>query len=318
MKNSRLIVVGTVSSLCFSLGALSQTRKPAAGPPPAPTRYGALAVDRSQGYVYAWAYDQPSRAAATAYAQEECRKRNGNCKVVIEFSGPGCAAYQTVGQKDGSAYGWGTAPAQGDAQSRALGECTKFANGKAVCSNSVWACNSGPGLYKALYVEPVMRAPAATDCLVQYEAQVYYGSNWASRFYSPLYRLAAADCPLSGKSMYHGFGYNEHPGEAPRAYEVNEDRKGPAKQQLGYNWAKTFYQWTRRGSPFSGMRIYTNASFTVADATPENVTKLTEQTAKRDAGDQAGITEGWCIDYRPQGVTPVATLGADRCKRWWR
>src|SRR5688500_14511206 len=143
------------------------TAKPAA---PKATRFGALAVDRSKAFVFAWAYDHPSRAAASDFALEECRKRDGNCSVVVEFSGEGCASYHTISPEDGTAYGWGTAATQAAAESRSLQECNAFADGKSTCSNHVWACNSKDvAPVKVLREDPVKPKPAKTDCLIQYE-----------------------------------------------------------------------------------------------------------------------------------------------------
>lgn len=281
------------------------------------SKYGALAVDRAKGFIFGFAYDQDTRADAVARALAECKERGGNCSTVVEYAGPGCAAYRTTSAEDGTAYGWGVNSSRDAAESRATEECTNFSGGK-VCSNHVWSCNTGEGKFVQLKSEPVRPVAAKTDCLVQYELQIYRGKDWASRFYGPVYRLTAKDCPLSGKSEYHGFGHAEHPGEKPTTWEVNEDRKNPAKQKRGFEWAQAFFNWSStRPSLVPGHRIDPRATFTVADVTPDNLKSLTENVGRQDAGDPRGLAVGHCISYTPPGVAPVEVIGADKCQRWF-
>ena len=243
------------------------------------SKFGALAVDRAKGFIFGFGYDQDTRAEAVARAMKECTERGGDCATVVEFAGPGCAAYRTTSAKDGSAYGWGVNSTREAAENRASEECTNFSGGK-VCSNHVWSCNSGEGKFVQLKSVPVRPLATKTDCLVQYELDVYSGKDWASRFYSPLYRIAAKDCPLSGKSEYHGFGHAEHPGEKPRTWEVNEDRKNPAKQKVGFEWARAFFKWTAaRASPFPGHRIHSAASFRSPTST-QRISKALPATSR--------------------------------------
>jgi hypothetical protein len=280
------------------------------------SKYGALAVDRAKGFIYGWSYDQPNLAEAVTRSLQECKDRGGNCSTVLEFAGPGCGAYQTISAEDGSAYGWGTATTKEDAQNRALAECNKYAGAKS-CSNFVWSCNSGEGKFVELKNEPARLPPAKTDCLVQYELQVYRDKDWKSRFYSPVYRLAAKDCPLPGKSQYHSFGHKEWPGDKPETWEVNEDRKNPAKKARGFEWAESFFSWAQQQrSPFGGYNIPPTVDMHVTDATPDNIKSMTEDVAKQDAGDSAGITVGWCIAHTPPAAA-VEILGAEKCRRWF-
>jgi len=304
--------------VCATLGMVAIAAVPAKKGPAvaAGSKYAALAVDRAQGFIYGWSYDQPSRDEATSRSLEECSKRGGSCSTVLEFAGPGCGAYQTISAEDGSAYGWGLAATKEDAQSRALAECSKYSGAKS-CSNFVWSCNSGDGKLVTLKNEPVRRPKAPGDCLVQYELQVYSGDDWKSRFYSPVYRLSANDCPLQGKSEYHSFGHKEWPGSKPETWEVNEDRKNAAKKARGFAWAESFFSWSRKfSSPFGGYSIAPTADLSVSDVTPGNIQSLTENVAKQDAGDKAGITVGWCIRMAPPAA-PVEVLGAEKCQNWY-
>lgn len=103
--------------------------------------FGALAVDRSNGFYYGWAYDYTSRAEAEKRAVEECQKRGGNCSVVLSFVGSGCAAYCTINGKVGTAYGWGLAKTKEEADAIATKECMKRSKGT-FPANYVWSCNT--------------------------------------------------------------------------------------------------------------------------------------------------------------------------------
>lgn len=292
--------------------------KPGSASVPPGSQYAALAVDRSKGFIYGFAFDQASRTAATSRAIAECSERGGNCVAVVEFAGRACAAYRTLSAKDGSAYGWGVSSTREAADVRASKECSDFAGGK-VCSNHVWSCNSGDGKYVQLKLESVRPAASNTDCLVQYNLDVYKGKDWASRFYSPVYRLASKDCPASGQSMYHSFGHSEHPGQKPETSEFKPERKDVIRQKKGLSSAQDFYAWMKaRPSPFPGFHIHTYATVYVTDVTTENLKFAVENVAKHDAGDSRGLTAGYCIDYAPPGATPVATLGIEKCRKWYR
>jgi uncharacterized protein (TIGR02145 family) len=122
-----------------------------ASPTKVTSKYGALAVDRSNGFYYGWANDQPSLSAAEKRALEECNKKGGNCTLVLSFSGAGCAAYRTIDGNVGTAYGWGLAKTKEQADAIAMAECNKRSMGT-VPSNFVWACNSSnSGVLKEVY-----------------------------------------------------------------------------------------------------------------------------------------------------------------------
>jgi uncharacterized protein (TIGR02145 family) len=114
----------------------------------AQTVYGALAIDRNNGFYYGWAYDYASLTGAENRAIKECKAKGGNCQVVLTWEGKGCAVYRTVPGEKGTAYGWGVASTQGQADIIATREALKRSNGVQP-SSYVWACNS-VGDYKEI------------------------------------------------------------------------------------------------------------------------------------------------------------------------
>lgn len=123
-------------------------------------KHGALAVDRGNGYYYGFAYDHPSRAAAEAFADNECEKRGGSCSIVLSWAGTGCGAYRTVQGQAGTAYGWGLAPTLAEADAIATREAMQRSQGQPV-PNHVRACNSNnAGPLQVLVNDP---GPAASD-----------------------------------------------------------------------------------------------------------------------------------------------------------
>jgi WD40 repeat protein len=114
-------------------------------------KIGALAIDRSNGFYYGFAYDFSTREEAEAKAVRECEKKGGNCSVVLVFSGEACAAYRTVDGNVGTAYGWGVASTREEADQIAYRECARRSNGAAP-GNYVWACNSkSPQAARTIY-----------------------------------------------------------------------------------------------------------------------------------------------------------------------
>ena len=314
----------SIRRIAFCLTAISAlaattavAQKKPAKPSAKATKYGALAVDRKQGFVYGWAYDQPSRGEASDFAINECTKRNGNCAVVVEFAGEGCASYHTIGAEDGSAYGWGTAATQAAAEARSLQECTAFADGKASCGNHVWACNSKDvAPFKVLREDAVKAKPAKSDCLVQYEVSPLNGNDdWVDDYKSPVYRLSAKDCPLTTNSQFHSFHHVEYDDGKVRREESNPEKKNPALQNKGLEMADGFYAWIMaRPSPTPGTHWRTAASVTASTALDENVEYLGRTTGQSNEDQVHGI----CLDYAPPGIEPVAIYGADRCQTWIR
>ena len=108
----------------------------------APLKFGSLAIDRNNGFYYGFSYDQNSLSDANNRALAECTQRGGNCTVVLEWSGGGCAAYRTISKNAGSAFGWGLGSTKEEADAIALRECQKRSNGVAA-DHFVWGCNSG-------------------------------------------------------------------------------------------------------------------------------------------------------------------------------
>lgn len=318
--------IGSGSAAIFAQakpGAAAKSAPAAKGAPAAPGKYAALAVDRAQGFVYGFSFDQSSRGAAAQVALDECSKRNGKCGVVVEISGPGCVAYRAIDPSAGTAYGWGTAPTQSTAEQRANQECVTFAGRPGICGNHVWACNSeDTAAYKILRNEPVQRAKAPGDCLIQYQANLDNSQGrWVSRIYSPVYRLTASDCPLTGAATYTTFLYAAWPGSAP-SQEQRSPGPGPYNpvlKSLGSNMVKDFYNWNMaRQAPVAGLRFQPESRMNSGKANEENLASMLRQVGKRDAGDSAGYGDGVCLQFAPSGVMPVEILGADQCRRWVR
>lgn len=107
----------------------------------APSKYAALAIDRSNGFYYGWSFDHATLAEAEKKAIDECNKKGGHCTVVLSYSGTGCAAYRTIDGKTGTAFGWGLAKTKEEADVIATKECLKRSKGKHPV-RFVWSCNS--------------------------------------------------------------------------------------------------------------------------------------------------------------------------------
>lgn len=108
---------------------------------PVTSKFGALAIDRSNGFYYGFSYDYPTLPEAEKKATDECNKKGGDCSVVLSFSGAGCIAYRTINGNAGNAYGWGIASTKEAADAIAMREALKRSNGTNP-SNYVWTCNS--------------------------------------------------------------------------------------------------------------------------------------------------------------------------------
>jgi WD40 repeat protein len=112
--------------------------------------YGALSIDRNDGFVYGWAVEQPSMETAIARAQEECSKRGGQCSIVLIWNGAGCGSYRTVEEDVGTAYGWGVAGTREEADAIAQREAIKYSGGR-VASRNVWGCNNSTDKLRVLF-----------------------------------------------------------------------------------------------------------------------------------------------------------------------
>lgn len=115
-------------------------------------KYGALAVDRRNGYYYGWAADCSTLPEAEKKAIEECNKKGGKCTVVLSYSGSGCAAYRSsAGKNVGIAFGWGVAKSKEEADAIAKKECSIRSYGMSA-PNFVWSCNGADaGILKQIY-----------------------------------------------------------------------------------------------------------------------------------------------------------------------
>ncbi len=155
-----------------TLHSFSQIKKAASTAKPTPSKYGALAIDRTNGFYYGWSFDYPTLAAAEKKAIEECNAKGGNCSIVLTFSGVGCAAYRTVSGNVGTAFGWGLAKTKEAADAIATKECLKRSNGIQP-SNFVWACNSAnTGILKEIY-----NASGEIEAPVQVGTQIWSNRN---------------------------------------------------------------------------------------------------------------------------------------------
>jgi formylglycine-generating enzyme required for sulfatase activity len=105
------------------------------------TKFGALAIDKNNGFYYGFSYDFNTRIEAENKAIDECNKKGGKCTVVLIYSGSGCAVYRTIDGKVGTAYGWGVAKNKQEADAIAIKECLSRSNG-IMPNNFVWSCNS--------------------------------------------------------------------------------------------------------------------------------------------------------------------------------
>lgn len=315
------LVAGTLIATALLASTARAQQKPAAKPAAAAkasaSKFGALAVDRDQGFVFAWAYDHPSRAAANDFALEECRKRDGQCSVVVEFAGKGCASYHTLSPQDGTAYGWGTGPTMLAAMARSMQECRNYADGKSLCSNHVWACNSqDSGGFKVLREDPVKPKPGKDDCIVQFEVSPLDGNDdWVDDYKTPTYRLAKADCPLATDSQFHAFHRTQWEGKNENEESNPEGPKNPKLQQKGFDMANHFFDWIMaRNSPTPGTHWRTSASVTVSTPLDENVEYLGRTTGQSNSDQVHGI----CIAYKPPGVAIIETYGEENCRSWIR
>lgn len=156
MQKLLLAAAAILAGLCAPAGAQAQQAK-----------YGALAVDRSNGFHYGFAYDYPTREEAERRALEEGRRKGGDVSVVLVWSGSGCGAYRTVQPGKGDAYGWGVARTRAEAETIAQREADKRAGGQPT-PNHVWGCNSNtPAPLNILRNEPVGEPAGGADMVLQ-------------------------------------------------------------------------------------------------------------------------------------------------------
>ena len=117
---------------------------PAANAQSVAPKFGALAVDRTNGFSYGFAFDSKTREAAETRALEEVQKKGRSGAVVLVWSGSGCGVYRTERSNAGNAHGWGLAPTKEEADAIATAEASKRSGGRPT-PHRVWTCNSKEG-----------------------------------------------------------------------------------------------------------------------------------------------------------------------------
>ena len=167
------LLAGTCAAQAQTKAPVKKTTpatKPAAKPPA--SKYGALAIDRSNGFYYGWSNDYATRAEAEKRAVEECIKKGGDCTVVLTFSGTACAAYRTIDGKVGTAFGWGIAKTKEEADAIATREALKRSGGVQP-TNFVWSCNSA----NATAIKEIYNASDEIAAPVTIGSQVWMNRN---------------------------------------------------------------------------------------------------------------------------------------------
>jgi len=146
------ITIFLLTFATFSIyGQTKQIKKTPVGSKTVASKFGALAIDRGNGFYYGWSFDYATLAEAEKKAMDECNAKGGHCTVVLSYSGTGCAAYRTIDGNVGTAYGWGLANTKEEADAIATKECLKRSNGTDK-TNFVWSCNAANGgVLKEIY-----------------------------------------------------------------------------------------------------------------------------------------------------------------------
>ena len=227
--------------LLFALVAITavsfgQMKKPTTKAKPIVSKFGALAIDRSNGFYYGWSFDHATLAEAEKKAIEECNAKGGNCTVVLSYSGAGCAAYRTIDGRVGTAFGWGVAKTKEEADAVATQECLKRSNG-ANPTNFVWSCNStNTGTLKEIYnasseifatIKIGNQVWAASDLDVTTFSNgdkiPYASTNTAWKSYSsqskPAYTI------VNSRKLYNGFAVHDPRGLAPKGFHIPTEQE---------------------------------------------------------------------------------------------
>ena len=293
MKNLFLtILLAATAAICFGQ-TKGQVRKPTA-PKVTASKFGALAIDRSNGFYYGWSSNYASLAEAEQKAIEECKKKGGNCTVVLSYSGTGCAAYRTIDGNVGTAFGWGLAKTKEAADAIATKECLQRSNGVSP-TNFVWSCNSAnTGALKEIY-----NATEEIDAPVKIGNQIwttknlnvstfrngetiFYAANQAdwekvSREKIPAYCYLNFDSKNEKKfgKLYNFYAVNDKRGLAPAGWHVpsrNEfltmiaalggEKVAGVKMRGTKGWdVKDSYAFAHgNGNNSSGLNLLTNGS----------------------------------------------------------
>lgn len=278
--------------------------------------FAALAVG-TEVIHHGWARDADSLAAAEKLAIQNCERAGKNCSVVLAWSGNGCGTYRS--SKDGDVYGWGTARLINEAASAAFDDASRRSKGRA-SSNIVQTCNTRK---TSAPLEVLVRKPANIGgpgaCLLQYEVNFEdQRGDWVGRFYSPVYQLEGADCPRKVGDGEFDVYFKAVPGSRSSTEEAMKlDPSGK-----GLRMAEEFRAWlaTKR-SPVAGTVMRNIGDATTTKVTPKAMKELVENVSILDAGMDKSVLRRvfpLCFDFKPAGVTPVATHGAEHCRTWIR
>jgi len=124
-----IIICPIISTCLFSQVNSAQVRQASPSVQNLTTKYGALAIDRGNGFYFGWAADCSTLAEAEKKAIENCSKRGGRCTVVLSYSGTGCAVYRFITGNVGMGYGWGLAKTKEEADIKAKKQCAERSYG---------------------------------------------------------------------------------------------------------------------------------------------------------------------------------------------
>jgi hypothetical protein len=115
-------------------------------------KYGAMAIDRNNGYYYGFSANASTLTEAVKNAIAECNSKGGKCTLVLSYSGAGCIVYRTSSGKNvGMAYGWGISSTSEEADIIAKKECNDRTYGMSV-PNYMWSCNdANSGALNVIY-----------------------------------------------------------------------------------------------------------------------------------------------------------------------
>jgi uncharacterized protein (TIGR02145 family) len=236
MKKTILLI----TLLAATIASFGQTKPPVKKPTTATkaitSKFGALAIDRSNGFYYGWSFDHATLAEAEKKAIEECIAKGGNCTVVLSYSGAGCAAYRTIDGNVGTAFGWGVAKTKETADAIATRECLKRSNGTNP-TNFVWSCNSAnTGILKEIYnasgeIFPTVIIGSQTWAAADLDVTTFNNGDkipyaaskeeWQS--YSshnkPAYTI------VNSRKLYNGFAVHDPRGLAPKGFHIPTDQE---------------------------------------------------------------------------------------------
>lgn len=161
-----IILLTLLSTNVYSQENTLPVNKTTTSTQPESTKYGVLAIDRTNGLFYGLAADCSTLPEAEKKAIEECNKKGGKCTVVLSYSGTGCAAYRfSAGKNVGLAFGWGLSKTKEEANAIAKKEHLIRSYGMSA-PNVVYNCN-GPasGTLKTIYnaSNEIMTLPGAEE-----------------------------------------------------------------------------------------------------------------------------------------------------------